>query len=920
MTATIVNTGPGKYGAGKYPFGTCQEGACVEAACYEVPAQDGKTKRVCLDHISPEIIYTPFLGAQTDFYSRTERWVLGGGGKGGAKALALDTPIAIPGGWTTMGAIGIGDELFDESGGVCRVTAKSRVFMDHDCYRVTFDNGDQIVADAGHRWKTYTNRERISLRRQEGRARKPNSPYYNDQRDKIRAPQIRTMAEIFKTQRTAANVVNHAVLVAGELILPSITLPIDPYVLGAWLGDGTSQSSGFTCDDREPFIINEIRRRGVEVKKYKAKNAYCLVGQYRPLRLMGLLNNKHIPLSYLRASAAQRMEMMQGLIDTDGHVHGNRSRVTIVQAKERLANDIYELANTLGLNPTIVQGRASLHGRDAGPVWIVNFTTTRKVALMPRKAARIRDRFANRKRWRYMVKIEKIEPAAVQCISVDSQSHLFLAGRSMIPTHNTHAASRLWLKQFYPENDRFKRGLITQSRGHFLFLRRTLGEMQQVIDEFLSYIAKVDPGHHWDARNKRCETTCGYKVEFGGMENEDDWRKYYGKAYSMVVLDEATAFTIRQIEEIDACVRCAEVVLGKTIQLIMTTNPIGYGLPTKAWLKRRFVTIAPPNTPVKVKVRLMDGRIVEEWQIYCPFNLFDNPALLRDGRYEASLSLRSEQMRRALLENDWDVEDGAWVGLDWDPAIHVCDPFAIPPGWFRFKCGDYGFASRSSINWFAVDPDGNKVLYRHLSATGRTAEELGLLIRQIEKQPIRWKGKVVVSPDWNDEADCSMVMGPMDSSLWARVGETGPSRGEILQSLGTGFYRSDKNSASAAEQVRGHLRRRTRRDDGTDTPGLRVWSTCKTRLPLADGSIEETGPLVTIPTCPVDPGFPDIWHNTSQLNHDLDAIGYGLLSRPLEGAEYTPMTKHEAQILDFVKIRDGSKPKNRFPDWNAAHG
>jgi hypothetical protein len=68
------------------------------------------------------------------------------------KALALDTPIATPKGWTTMGEVQVGDVIFDETGAPCRVTAATDVMLDRPCYRVRFSDGSSIIADADHLW------------------------------------------------------------------------------------------------------------------------------------------------------------------------------------------------------------------------------------------------------------------------------------------------------------------------------------------------------------------------------------------------------------------------------------------------------------------------------------------------------------------------------------------------------------------------------------------------------------------------------------------------------------------------------------------------------------------------------------------------------------------------------------------------
>ena len=84
------------------------------------------------------------------------------------KALALDTPIPTPTGWKTMSDVDVGDVVFDENGMTCNVIARSPVFVNHSCYRVTFSDSASIVADAGHRWtvddeRDYRKPQRVTL-------------------------------------------------------------------------------------------------------------------------------------------------------------------------------------------------------------------------------------------------------------------------------------------------------------------------------------------------------------------------------------------------------------------------------------------------------------------------------------------------------------------------------------------------------------------------------------------------------------------------------------------------------------------------------------------------------------------------------------------------------------------------------------
>jgi hypothetical protein len=72
------------------------------------------------------------------------------------KALATDTPIATPAGWSTMGALRPGDTVFDEAGTPCRVTFATEVMHGHPCYRVVFSDGTSVIADADHLWAVHS--------------------------------------------------------------------------------------------------------------------------------------------------------------------------------------------------------------------------------------------------------------------------------------------------------------------------------------------------------------------------------------------------------------------------------------------------------------------------------------------------------------------------------------------------------------------------------------------------------------------------------------------------------------------------------------------------------------------------------------------------------------------------------------------
>src|SRR3954465_6429505 len=149
------------------------------------------------------------------------------------KALALDTPLPNPQGWTTMGEVRVGDLVIGADGRPTRVVGATEVMTGRPCYEVHFSDGSMIVADGQHQWLTETRASRRSA--QQARAG------YNRYRTQRTFAGVRTTEEIRATLRcpTADRRLNHSVDLARPLQLPGRELLVGPYTLGAWLGDGT---------------------------------------------------------------------------------------------------------------------------------------------------------------------------------------------------------------------------------------------------------------------------------------------------------------------------------------------------------------------------------------------------------------------------------------------------------------------------------------------------------------------------------------------------------------------------------------------------------------------------------------------------------------------------------------------------------
>uniref|UniRef100_UPI002FCD7273 replicative DNA helicase n=1 Tax=Geodermatophilus chilensis TaxID=2035835 RepID=UPI002FCD7273 len=420
---------------------------------------------------------------------------------GVGKALGLDTPIATPTGWTTMGEVAVGDQVMGSDGRPTTVVAATEVMTGRPCYEVHFSDGSVIVADAQHQWLTETRASRRSAQQA--------ATGYNGYRNQRTFAEVRTTEEIARTVRCATKDarLNHSVTNAAPLDLPEADLPLPPYALGVWLGDGTSRAPHFTSND--PEIAVHIEAEGLAVEPTGVDRRYALRLPPRPdvatrpcpmcgelfvpktsqvqicgktcggrlrasggvgrqatcpdcsgpsaggaqcqacrdhhgtvqgiLRTLGVFGGKHIPAAYLRASVAQRRALLAGLLDTDGTVTPSGA-VQFAVTNQRLAEDARELIAGLGHRVRMTRKRVRGRSEASSTCYTLTFSTDDEVFRLERKKLVHKERGARSftaRGVRLITDVRPIESVPVRCIQVDAEDHLFLAGRSFIPTHNS---------------------------------------------------------------------------------------------------------------------------------------------------------------------------------------------------------------------------------------------------------------------------------------------------------------------------------------------------------------------------------------------------------------------------------------------------------------------------------------------------
>lgn len=581
---------------------------------------------------------------QNEFHAATERYLLYGGAVGGGKRLALDTPIATPTGWTTMGALQVGDEVFNEVGLACTVTYCSPATFSELSYEVSFSDDSVIVADAEHLWFTATDKERSALYRRNnefrearrakrpsrGTGKKPWLSLLNSQReyDYPDPPNggIRTTQEIKNTLHDGRQI-NHSIQVAHALLLPTVELPLDPYLLGLWLGDGATRSGVFSTADT--VLLDAFTSVGFAVRHIDRYD-YYVSGMVTELRKMGVFGDKHIPTTYLRASEPQRLSLLQGLMDTDGCVtHHGHCEITL--CNRRLIDDVLELIISLGIKATVRTGRATIGDKDCGEKYRIKFLANKCVFRLERKSSKqkLAD-FRGTHTRRYITDVRLCDSVFMRCIAVDSPSHLYLAGKSLIPTHNTKAlcAQALYDSVTVPGNI----GYMARQQGDD-FKRTVLPELLAIIPpELIAEHHKTDRFIRFHALHKDYP---GSLIYYGGLQEDRSGGTAMESPVKSMNLGWAAVDQAEEISELSFVWLDTRLRLkrpGIQYHIYLTANP------APCWLRERFVLDKRPN-----------HRFIKALPA-------DNPHLPA-GYVENLRRNLPHDLAEQLLAGDWDIDN-----------------------------------------------------------------------------------------------------------------------------------------------------------------------------------------------------------------------------------------------------------------------
>lgn len=397
-------------------------------------------------------------------------------GRGFGKGLELSTKILTRNSWKTMAEIVDGDVLFDEMGQTCTVVKAHDPYMPKKMFRITFSDGETIEADADHLWTTWTHSDRKSYNRRQARSTEESYTGVPDNWYRWQAvsrygrptgtgPKTRDTQEIYDTQVYGnRGDRNHSIPVTRPLTFPELESDLGFYTLGAWLGDGLHKS-GEICghSDDLPHILSAVEKDGHKTASIRLSkrggevvplDVARIEGLHVSLKREGLLGNKHIPNKFLMGSVEQRESLLAGLLDTDGSINLSNGCVEFSNTNMSILNGIMFLLRSLGEKPILSFKKFDKSKfKNAKDAYRVTFRPKKNYFRLPRKANRFvaTGNQVSRNYHRMITRVEEIPPTMVRCLTVDSESRLFLAGEGLIPTHNTRTGSE-WIRKKAREN------------------------------------------------------------------------------------------------------------------------------------------------------------------------------------------------------------------------------------------------------------------------------------------------------------------------------------------------------------------------------------------------------------------------------------------------------------------------------------
>ncbi len=653
------------------------------------------------EYIEPEFDYTGFYEVYytvLDLFAKgiIKRLIVSVPPQTG-KFLKWDTAVLTTKGWKNHCDLVVGDYVFGNDGLPKKVLWNSGVY---EMPTVNFNlvGNESIVCAKEHEWLLEIERD--------------------DKKGRI--SEVHETQNIFKQKNRRSP----AIRIPSPIQMPEKELPIDPYVLGVWLGDGSKSSGVITegAQDTEHFSF-----LGNVAKQTNGCSNIRIEGLTKKLRMLDVLENKHIPIDYLLASEEQRFELLRGLMDTDGY-SDKRGRCEISQKIERLASEIDTLIRSLGMKPSLIINDAKIYGRYISKRHRVSFNPPKGVKIfnLKRKQDVLENKICGERndKTRYFVdSITENKNELGNCIQVEGE--IYLVTKSLIPTHNSHGSTRKLPAYMLGKNPNLRMAIGSYSAD---LSKDFNSDIQKIIDS--PEYHKIFPNTMLSGSPFDKEGVKGYsrtREQFevlkkkgilysvgrgGGLTGKtidlsilDDLYKNYEEANSPIVREEAINFyksvirTRNPKQELIVFTRWHENDLIGFIEekeTVVTINSLSdiYNIPERAWIKINFEALkdsepteidpreyGEPLTPERhSKERLEEEKKLDKENFEC---LYQGNPLNKEGLMYGEFGTYPSLPQLRIIKSETDTADKGTdyflsvvygLPLDWnDNYVYVLD-------------------------------------------------------------------------------------------------------------------------------------------------------------------------------------------------------------------------------------------------------
>jgi len=843
-------------------------------------------------------VWKPLPGSQTLAMACPADVILYHGTRGPGKGFPLDEIIYTPTGPKAVGTLRCGDLVIRPEGGYSTIVG---VFPQgiRQTYQIVFEDGSTAVCDDQHLWYIHVQGSRID--------------------------RVMGMGEILKRFRTYAARLHIPTTLPVEF--EGKTLPIDPYLLGLLLGDGSfTQSGSFCTTDNE--IADYVMLHGFREWKSDSRTVNHVVRNFGfpdnirqqlwALGLRGKLSHeKYIPNIYLHASVQQRLALLQGLMDTDGTVDRCGGWVDFGSSSKELSRGVQELAWSLGGRASLKSSRTVVNGKTHKDCWRVYIQPGNKfpVFRLKRKLEKTKP-YQWDTLWRRIVDVKELDKVETICIKVDNPSGLIVT-RDYVVTHNTDAQLMRFRRRVGQGYGKFWRGVIFD---------RQYKNLDDLVSKSMRWFPEFKDGARFlsSKSDYRWVWPTGEELMFRAIQRDNDYWSYHGQEFPFLGWNELTKYPTDSLFDMmmscnrssfrpeDYPVTIDGDIYEKTGQIVFvpydyknarefllpeiplevfaTCNPYGAG---HNWVKKRFIDAAPMGKLVRKTRNVFNPQTKEKEDVVVTqthiFGSYRENKYL-SPKYIAEMDAMTDKNKReAWLKGNWDITAGGMFDDIWDRLHHVVKPFPIPKTWRIDRSFDWGSSKPFSVGWWA-ESDGSDYVDAHgrirssvrgdlfrigewYGCTGKPNQGLQMLAIEVAKGIVEreilagYIGRVQPGP-----ADGSIFDVENGNSIAADMSKHVRIDGKLY--YGVQWGRADKSPGSRIagwEKVRKYLKSALPNADGgpRENPGVFIFDTCANCINL-------------LPTIPRDEDKPDDV-DTDAEDHIADEVRYRILSTGVGG-------------------------------------